>query len=152
YELENMSRVLPAQLKYLTFPDPRYEPVKRVSPFPNRHGTPMDAHLFCKPTGGVVVVLDKNPSEPRETLELRASKEVKQAAAPETLEDRINRVIGPVGPDGRLVSQIMRTEPRDVGGAAAAVGVLTAIDEDEEGAEEAPVPHEFNYESDGGAE
>lgn len=30
YELENMSRVLPAQLKYLTFPDPRYEPVKRV--------------------------------------------------------------------------------------------------------------------------
>lgn len=33
YELENMSRVLPAQLKYLTFPDPRYEPVKRVSVF-----------------------------------------------------------------------------------------------------------------------
>lgn len=31
YELDNMSRVLPAQLKYLTFPDPRYEPVKRVS-------------------------------------------------------------------------------------------------------------------------
>lgn len=34
YELENMSRVLPAQLKYLTFPDPRYEPVKRVSVYP----------------------------------------------------------------------------------------------------------------------
>lgn len=33
YELENMSRVLPAQLKYLTFPDARYEPVKRVSGF-----------------------------------------------------------------------------------------------------------------------
>jgi 26S proteasome regulatory subunit N2 len=31
YELENMSRVLPAQLKYLTFPDSRYEPVKRVN-------------------------------------------------------------------------------------------------------------------------
>lgn len=30
YELENMSRVLLPQLKYLTFPDPRYEPVKRV--------------------------------------------------------------------------------------------------------------------------
>lgn len=30
YELDNLSRVLPAQLKYLTFPDPRYEPVKRV--------------------------------------------------------------------------------------------------------------------------
>jgi 26S proteasome regulatory subunit N2 len=30
-------------------------------------------------------------------------------------------------------------------GAAAAAGVLTAIDEDEEGAEEAPVPDEFEY-------
>jgi 26S proteasome regulatory subunit N2 len=30
YEMENMSRVLPAQLKFLTFPDLRYEPVKRV--------------------------------------------------------------------------------------------------------------------------
>lgn len=31
------------------------------------------------------------------------------------------------------------------GGAAAAAGVLTAIDEDEEGAEEAQVPGEFEY-------
>jgi 26S proteasome regulatory subunit N2 len=34
------------------------------------------------------------------------------------------------------------------GGAAAAAGVLTAVDEDEEGAEEASVPHEFDYFSD----
>lgn len=33
-------------------------------------------------------------------------------------------------------------------GAAAAAGVLTVIDEDEEGAEEAPVPREFEYFSD----
>ena len=33
-------------------------------------------------------------------------------------------------------------------GAAAAAGVLTAVDEDEEGGEEAPVPHEFDYDSD----
>lgn len=31
------------------------------------------------------------------------------------------------------------------GGAAAAAGVLTAVDEDEEGAEEAQVPGEFEY-------
>lgn len=31
------------------------------------------------------------------------------------------------------------------GGAAAAAGVLTAVDEDEEGAEEAQVPGEFDY-------
>lgn len=30
YSLENMSRVLPAQLKYISFPDGRYEPVKKV--------------------------------------------------------------------------------------------------------------------------
>lgn len=30
YELENMSRVLPVQLKYISFPGGRYEPVKKV--------------------------------------------------------------------------------------------------------------------------
>ena len=37
YELDNMSRVLPAQLKFISFPDSRYEPVKKVSlNFPSR--------------------------------------------------------------------------------------------------------------------
>ena len=31
YDLENMSRVLPPQLKFISFPDGRYEPVKKVS-------------------------------------------------------------------------------------------------------------------------
>lgn len=31
YEVENMSRVLPAQLKFISFPDGRYEPVKKVT-------------------------------------------------------------------------------------------------------------------------
>jgi 26S proteasome regulatory subunit N2 len=35
-----------------------------------------------------------------------------------------------------------------MGGAAAAAGVLTAVDEDEEGVEDAPVPDEFTYETD----
>lgn len=30
YELENMSRVLPAQLRFISFPEGRYEPVKKV--------------------------------------------------------------------------------------------------------------------------
>lgn len=42
YELDNMSRVLPAQLKYLTFPDPRYEPVKRV----RIHSDPLSFQLL----------------------------------------------------------------------------------------------------------
>ena len=35
------------------------------------------------------------------------------------------------------------------GGAAAAAGVLTAVDEDEEGAEEAKVPDDFEYFTEG---
>ena len=35
YELENMSRVLPAQLKFISFPDGRYEPVKKVYQLPS---------------------------------------------------------------------------------------------------------------------
>ena len=31
YDIENMSRVLPAQLKFISFPGGRYEPVKKVS-------------------------------------------------------------------------------------------------------------------------
>lgn len=30
YEIENMSRVLPGQLKYISFPSGRYKPVKKV--------------------------------------------------------------------------------------------------------------------------
>ncbi|KAL1961064.1 hypothetical protein VTO42DRAFT_4952 [Malbranchea cinnamomea] len=131
YEIANMSRVLPAQLKHLTFPDPRYEPVKR-------------------PTGGVIVVLDNSPSEARETIELRASKEVKQAAAPETLQDRINAAIQ--GAERAAAVPSTPQQATALGGAAAAAGVLTAVDEDEEGGEEAPVPEEFSYYSDGEAE
>ncbi|KAL2216725.1 putative 26S proteasome regulatory subunit Rpn2 [Thermoascus aurantiacus ATCC 26904] len=127
YELENMSRVLPAQLKYLSFPDPRYEPVKR-------------------PTGGVVVVLDKKPEEPRETIELRASKEVKQAAAPETLQDRLQAAAASAAAL-QTPQRGGRLPVSGATGAAAAAGVLTAVDEDEEGAEDAPVPGEFGYES-----
>ncbi|KAJ5473269.1 hypothetical protein N7475_002835 [Penicillium sp. IBT 31633x] len=132
YELDNMSRVLPAQLKYLTFPDPRYEPVKR-------------------PTGGVVVVLDKQPDEPREVVELKASKEARQPPPPtETLQDRLQAAIGtaalqtPQRADARAALSAATS-----GGAAAGAGVLTAVDEDEEGVEDAPVPNEFTYESDG---
>lgn len=38
--------------------------------------------------------------------------------------------------------------PEHGAGAAAAAGVLTAVDEDAEGAEEAPVPREFEYYTD----
>ncbi|KAJ5446352.1 26S proteasome regulatory complex non-ATPase subcomplex Rpn2/Psmd1 subunit [Penicillium cf. griseofulvum] len=112
YELDNLSRVLPAQLKYLTFPDPRYEPVKR-------------------PTGGVVVVLDKQPDEPREVDRLQAAIGTAALQTPQRADARA------------------ALSAATSGGAAAGAGVLTAVDEDEEGVEDAPVPHDFSYESDG---
>ncbi|KAK5936693.1 proteasome regulatory particle base subunit [Knufia obscura] len=128
YELPNMNRVLPAQLKYLSFPDTRYQPVKKPV------------------TGGVVVVLDTEEGKDRETIPLTVSKKtvppaptVGQAtgqgeAAPVTPA----RGIGATGPAAASMGA----------GAAAAAGVLTAVDEDEEGGEEAEVPGEFDYESD----
>lgn len=120
YEISNMSRVLPAQLKYLTFPDQRYQPVK-------------------KPTGGVLVVLDTEPDKEHETIPLTVSKVEPVAAA--TTSAGTGAQQAPQTPAGQTI-----VAPG--AGAAAAAGVLTAIDEDEEGAEEAPVPHEFDYETD----
>ncbi|OJJ71188.1 hypothetical protein ASPBRDRAFT_605661 [Aspergillus brasiliensis CBS 101740] len=150
YELENMSRVLPAQLKYLTFPDPRYEPVKRVRGLSHcLCSIVMDALLTStQPTGGVVVVLDKTPEEPRETIEMTASKETREARQPapaadvaESLQDRLQT---PQRGAGRFP---FGADLGPFAGAAAAAGVLTAVDEDEEGGEEAPVPNEFEYET-----
>ena len=64
---------------------------------------------------------------------------VKKAPAPtaltETLEERIRAAYERGG----------RGEGETISGAAAGAGVLTAVDEDEEGAEEADVPGEFEY-------
>lgn len=151
YELDNLSRVLPAQLKYLTFPDPRYEPVKRVC-FYESVTIEANANFFFQPTGGVVVVLDNQPDEPRETIELEASRKKPQAPAPsgETLQDRLQAAIGAAAlqTPQRAAARAALSDYTSLGGAAAAAGVLTAVDEDEEGVEDAPVPDEFTYETD----
>ena len=118
YHLENMSRVVPGQRKFISFPEGRYEPVK-------------------KPTGGVILLIDTTPSEPKSLMELKAKKTVKPAVAPETLQDRVSAAFN---------QQEAAGANRGVtGGAAEAAGVLTAVDEDAEGAEEAEVPREFEY-------
>lgn len=100
-------------------------------------------------------MLDNDPEEPRETIELKASQEPRQPpTAGETLQDRLQAAIGaaslqtpqqggtqvPVGDDAEAAA-----------GASAAAGVLTAVDEDEDG-EDAPVPEDFEYETDGTGE
>ncbi|KAI4260137.1 MAG: hypothetical protein L6R42_004193 [Xanthoria sp. 1 TBL-2021] len=118
YQLENMSRVLPAQRKFISFPDGRYRPVK-------------------KPTGGVVLLTDTTPSEPKSLMELKAKKKVKPAATPATMQDRVVEALGQHFAD--------RADRAESSGAAEAAGVLTVVDEDGEGGEEAEVPGEFEY-------
>ncbi|KAK5129989.1 hypothetical protein LTR08_002582 [Meristemomyces frigidus] len=120
YEMENMSRVLPAQIKYLSFDARgRYQPVK-------------------KPTGGVILLDDTQPDEPKALLELKAKKKTTVSAA-----------VPGQQPPSAGDAEPATPAPRGGGGAAAAAGVLTAVDEDEEGGEEAPVPEEFEVDEDG---
>ncbi|KAK4545555.1 hypothetical protein LTR36_002905 [Oleoguttula mirabilis] len=119
YELENMSRVLPAQIKYISFPsEGRYQPVK-------------------KPTGGVILLDDSKPDEKKELLELKAKKKTTVSAA----------VPGQTTGSASTDTAMADAGAAHGGGAAAAAGVLTAVDEDEDG-EEAPVPDEFEVDED----
>ncbi|KAI6827202.1 26S proteasome regulatory complex, non-ATPase subcomplex, Rpn2/Psmd1 subunit [Hortaea werneckii] len=128
YELENMSRVLPSQIKYISFsPEGRYQPVK-------------------KPTGGAVLLHDTAPDQPKELLELKAKKKTTPSAPT------------PGQPLGGAAASGADTMMQDssafaagagagVGGAAAAAGVLNAVDEDEDDdGEDAPLPEEFEIE------
>ncbi|RVX72315.1 hypothetical protein B0A52_04520 [Exophiala mesophila] len=137
YEIKNMSRVLPAQLKYLTFPDQRYQPVKRPV------------------TGGIIVVLDTEPQQEREVIPLTVSK-VEPPSGGQILQEPREDGLGGANLRPQGVPQTPAGQTIGAGlagsGAAAAAGVLTAVDEDEEGAEEAPVPPEFEYETDGEGE
>jgi 26S proteasome regulatory subunit N2 len=118
YEIENMSRVLPAQLKFVSFPAGRYKPVK-------------------KPTGGVILMIDTQPEEEKVLIEEKLKKVVtEKAAKPPTLEDLRNETFG-------LARQA--DAAGEASGAAAAAAVLTAIDEDEEGGAEAECPRDFEY-------
>ncbi|KAF2110127.1 armadillo-type protein [Lophiotrema nucula] len=112
YDLENMSRVLPGQVKYISFPGERYVPVK-------------------KPTGGVVLVTDTTPSEPKTLLELKVKK-VAPAPAP-----------GSAGPSGDQAPEGVQAAPS-----------AGPIDEAfiDEGEDEADVPNEFDYLSEGGGD
>lgn len=95
-------------------------------------------------------MLDNNPEEPRETIELKASKEVQPPTTGETLQDRLQAAMGAAAVQTPRRDRLREALAEQMfgAGAAAAAGVLTAVDEDEENGEEAPVPDEFGYETD----
>lgn len=153
YDIENMTRVVPGQLKFVSFSGGRYRPVK-------------------KPTGGPLLLDDTQPNEPKTLIEEKLKK-VTTERAPVAGQGR-NGAGGRSGASGRprsntgtqVMDQLLRSQARSpfgvadpqtpggVGnlgigvGAAAAAGVLTAVDEDGEGDEEAQTPGEFEYFSD----
>ena len=89
---------------------------------------------MAQPTGGVILLTDTTPSEPKSLVEMRAKK-TSTAAAP---------AAGAAQDGAEVVGSSIET---GIGGAAAGAGVLTAVDEDDDG-EEADVPHEFDYQTD----
>lgn len=180
FEIENMSRVLPGQLKYISFPSGRYKPVKKVRR-PNPHESPCVVLTLSQPTGGPLLLDDTQPDEPKSLIEEKLKKltieRAPVAGASNRRGDRPSAAAGRsildslVDPSGGstgnpVVDQLIRSsQARGIGGniiqrtpqtpgsgAAAAAGVLTAVDEDNEGDEEAKVPGEFDYFTDASEE
>ncbi|KAL9127651.1 MAG: hypothetical protein Q9217_003519 [Psora testacea] len=117
YDIENMSRVVPAQLKFISFPDKRYQPVKKA-------------------TGGVILMNDTTPEEPKKLMEMKRKIPAPQTAnAPQQAENSDQEAAA-------------ATETARGSGVAEAAGVLTAVDEGGEGEEDADLPREFEYHSD----
>uniref|UniRef100_L2FL53 26S proteasome regulatory subunit RPN2 n=1 Tax=Colletotrichum fructicola (strain Nara gc5) TaxID=1213859 RepID=L2FL53_COLFN len=135
YDMENMSRVLPGQLKFISFPAGRYKPVK-------------------KPTGGPLLLQDTQPDEEKSLMEEKLKK-VTTEKAPVAGQSNAGGSSAGLTPrqQQNIISQALRAgaggDLRSLNelsdGAAAAAGVLTAVDEDGEGDEEATVPGEFEY-------
>ena len=115
YDLDNMSRVVPVQLKFISFPNKRYQPVKKA-------------------TGGVILMTDAAPEEPKKLMEMK-------------------RKVAPSQQTGVPQQPESNAGANDTGttrgtGAGEAAGVLTAVDEGAEGEDDADVPREFDYYSD----
>ncbi|KAH7018486.1 armadillo-type protein [Microdochium trichocladiopsis] len=130
YEVDNMTRVLPSQLKYISVPKGRYWPVKLVRPGP-------------LPTGGHLLLRDSEPGKQKALIEEKLKKVTIERAPVSTPAN--TRRGGNMDP---TAESLMR-QLQGLTGAAAAAGVLTAVDEDEEDDEEAPAPRDFEYYTDG---
>ncbi|CAJ2499635.1 Uu.00g024880.m01.CDS01 [Anthostomella pinea] len=129
YELDNMSRVLPGQLKYISLPKGRYWPVKllRAGPLPTR---------------GPILLHDMQPEKEKALIEEKLKKVATEKApvAGGNGQGRTSR-----SEADALLSRMLATRGINESGAAAAAGVLTAVDEDAEGDEEAQPPRDFDY-------
>lgn len=92
----------------------------------------------------MILLIDTQPDELKFLIEEKLKKaSTERAAAVPTLEDMRQESF-----NLRRMADVHGEASGVLSGAAAAAGVLTAVDEDEEGNEEAEVPREFEYFSD----
>jgi len=132
YELGNMSRVVPAQLKYISFPGERYAPVKKV----RFHSLPSITKLTrSQPTGGVILLHDTQPDEPKTLLELKVKKARVQPAPAATA----------AAADASAEAAVRDADAGSFDNSQSMEGYV--LDDGVEG--EAEVPGDFEYESDG---
>lgn len=89
------------------------------------------------------MLADATPSEPKALVNLKGKKSVQPATSSAPLNDQGAATIASQRQDVNVEEPTNEAE-----GAAEAAGVLTAVDEDVEGGEEAELPHEFDYQSD----
>ncbi|KAF2856791.1 26S proteasome regulatory complex, non-ATPase subcomplex, Rpn2/Psmd1 subunit [Plenodomus tracheiphilus IPT5] len=94
YELENMSRVLLPQVKYISFPGERYVPVK-------------------KSTIGVILLTDTKPLEPKTLLELKVKKAAPAPAPGAEGSSSENAREGASGTTAGVISDNMVEEGED---------------------------------------
>jgi 26S proteasome regulatory subunit N2 len=180
YEIENMSRVLPGQLKYISFPAGRYKPVKKVCVYV---AILLWVALLTipQPTGGPLLLHDTQPEEPKTLIEEKLKKVTTERApvagagtgsgatprnAAQSLLSNwssrgltggnnirdLNDLFPLTARASRQAEGGSEAAAGSGSGAAAAAGVLTAIDEDGEGDQEAPAPEDFEYFTDAGEE
>jgi len=99
---------------------------------------------LLQPTGGPILLHDTESDKPKELIELKVKKAPTQPAPSSGVGDMHNVV------DAAFAARRDALAAGAAGGigAASAAGVLTAVDEDEDG-EEAELPGDFEYETEG---
>lgn len=85
------------------------------------------------------MLYDTEEGQAKSLIEEKLRKEKAAPAAGNTLGSAENQL------ESLVAAARGQAGQAEAGGAAAAAGVLTAVDEDEEGAEEAEVPRDFEY-------
>lgn len=89
------------------------------------------------------MLADTTPTAPKTLVPLKSKKPSQPAVPPVVPHDSV--AAGSTRHQQDITMQESTNEPD---GAAEAAGVLTAVDEDDEGGEEAELPQDFDYHSD----